>query len=260
MRGAGLLLTVAVLGLPGCVVLRSSYEEEARQRELLTARLGVERGRVERLERSLDELSGTLESRELERSSLGKERLDLMNELEDLRHELEETRGSLEEERRQREGTEAEVQALQGSYRTLVEQLEDELEKGQIEILQLRDRLQIRALEGILFPSGSAEIKPAGRKVLAKVADQLRQHSGHHVRIEGHTDRVPISTLEFPSNWELSCSRAARVLRFLVDEGLDPERMSAVGVGSQQPIEGNDSPEGRARNRRIEIVLVPEPG
>ncbi|MEE8556578.1 MAG: OmpA family protein [Myxococcota bacterium] len=260
MRGAILLLTLALLGLPGCVVLRSTYEEEARQRELLMARLEVERGRAQRLERRLDQLSGNLESRELERSALGRERLDLMNELEDLRHDLEEARGSLEEERRQREGSEAEVQALQGSYHALVEELEDELEKGQIEILQLRGRLQIRALESILFASGSAEIKPTGREVLAKVADQLRKQSGHQVRIEGHTDRVPISTLEFPSNWELSCGRAARVLRFLVDEGLDPERMSAVGVGSQQPIESNDSPEGRARNRRIEIVLVPEPG
>jgi chemotaxis protein MotB len=93
--------------------------------------------------------------------------------------------------------------------------------------------------------------------VLAHVAEQIRELGGHRVRIEGHTDSVPISTARFSSNWELSASRAAGVARFFVEQGLDPERLTAAGLGEFHPIAPNDSREGRARNRRIEIVLVP---
>jgi chemotaxis protein MotB len=204
------------------------------------------------------ELSEQLERRELERSSLGKERLDLINELEDLRQENVDLRARLEETERLRKGSEAAVEEIQSGYHSLVEQLEEEVSKGQIEIQQLRGRLQIRALERILFDSGRTEIKREGRAVLTKVAAQLKKDRRHYIRIEGHTDNLPISTRQFPSNWELSCARAARVLRFLAEQGLPQERLSAVGFGAFRPIEDNATREGRARNRRIEIVLVPE--
>jgi chemotaxis protein MotB len=246
-----LLSAVVLLLLAGCVVKRSTYRDQAAQREAVEAELASKTSRVALLEQENGELSQKLERRELERASLGKERVDLLNEIEDLRHQL-------DEEKRLRMEKEAAVAEIKGSYSSLVEQLEAEVAKGQIEIQELRGRLQIRALERILFDSGSATIKPEGRTVLAKVAEQLRKQHGYRIRIEGHTDPVSISTREFPSNWELSCARAARVLRFLVEQGLEPERMSAVGLGPYQPIDSNDTPKGRARNRRIEIVLVPE--
>jgi chemotaxis protein MotB len=74
--------------------------------------------------------------------------------------------------------------------------------------------------------------------------------------VEGHTDDVPIKSAAFPSNWELSAARAIAVVRFLQDQGVDPAKLAAAGYGEYQPIAGNDTPEGRAQNRRIEITLA----
>jgi chemotaxis protein MotB len=250
-------LLVAIT-VSGCIVPRATYLRERERREATEAELKAARAQVE-------ELSGRLGRREIERDSLGKERLELIDDVEDLRQEntelrrrLDETEAALEEAQERLAGSEAAVEQIQGSYQSLVEQLEEEVSRGQIEIQQLQGRLQIRALERILFDSGRAQIKSEGRSVLAAVAQQLRKKQGYEIRIEGHTDNIPISTRDFPSNWELSCARAARVLRFLVEKGLAAERMSAVGFGPHRPIDTNDTREGRARNRRIEIVLVPE--
>ena len=110
---------------------------------------------------------------------------------------------------RERSSKKAEIQQLSGTYQSLVEQLESELRSGEVEIEELRGRLQVRALDQILFDSGSAELEPRGREVLAKVAKQLAKVSDRRVRVEGHTDDVPIATARFPSNWELSVGRAA---------------------------------------------------
>ena len=166
-------------------------------------------------------------------------------------------RRALEDEREARTTKEAEIQQLSGTYQSLVEQLESEVRAGEVEIEELRGRLQVRALDQILFDSGSVEIKPRGREVLAKIATQLAKVTDRRVRVEGHTDDVPIATPRFPSNWELSVGRAATVARFLAEQGVAPQRLEAAGFGEFQPIASNDRPEGRARNRRIEIVLAP---
>jgi chemotaxis protein MotB len=196
----------------------------------------------------------------VERSSLDTEKQEILGELEDLRGEHERVQGALEDEQRIRQSREAEIQRMSGSYRNLVEELEREVEAGKIEIHELRGQLQVRALESILFDSGSAELKPGGAEVLQKVAVQLARLERHTIRVEGHTDDVPIRTERFPSNWELSVARAAGVVRALERAGVPPEQLSAQGFGPYKPIESNTEPAGRARNRRIEIVLVPESG
>jgi len=114
----------------------------------------------------------------------------------------------------------------------------------------------IHFTDRVLFDTGRAEIKPEAREVLQAVAVELAKLP-HHIRVEGHTDNVPIHNERFPSNWELSTARAVTVLRFLIQVGgLDPERLSAVGYGEYRPIASNDTPEGRARNRRVDIVLL----
>jgi chemotaxis protein MotB len=251
----GLLLAVLA---SGCVVFESTYKEEVVRRETVEAELSVEQERAASLE-------AKLKKRELERSSLGKERVELLNEIEDLREteaslarQLAQTRAELEEERRIRAEHEEALEQVQGSYQGLVEKLETEVQKGQIEIHQLRGRLQIRAVEKILFDSGSATVKPEGEQVLATVAQELGRQLTGRIRIEGHTDSLPISNARFPSNWELSSARAIAVLRVLADNGVATERLSAAAMGPYRPIADNETREGRARNRRIEIVIVPE--
>ena len=114
------------------------------------------------------------------------------------------------------------------------------------------------ALESdVLFDSGKTNLKPAGQTALAKVAQVLAGITDRKYQVAGHTDDVPIHTARFPSNWELSTARAVEVVNFLIANGMKPQQVSAAGFGEFDPVAANDSPEHRAQNRRIEIVLQP---
>jgi chemotaxis protein MotB len=115
----------------------------------------------------------------------------------------------------------------------------------------------------VLFDSGSAELGAAGRAQLTKLAASINQIAPQmpadlawFIRVDGHTDDVPIQSGRFASNWELSLARALAVVRYLVSQGVPPERLSANGFGEYQPLEGTDTPEARRRNRRIELQLT----
>src|SRR3989441_9223708 len=116
-------------------------------------------------------------------------------------------------------------------------------------------------VEKILFDSGKAEIKPQGKDVLGKVGQVLLGVKDKQIRIEGYTDSVPIGVAlrqQFPTNWELSAVRATTVLRFLEEKaGVDGKTLAAVGYGPSRPVASNDTTEGKAENRRVEITLTP---
>ncbi len=251
---------IALLGLAfaGCVVRASTYEAEVRRGQGLSEQVEQIEEAIREREGRIRDLEKVEETLRLEHASLSEERIALISDLEDLREGNESLRSEVDQERKVRMSREAEIAEISGTYQNLVEHLEGELESGQIEIHRLRGRLQLRALDQILFGSASTNIKTEGREVLGKVAAQLKDLSGHRIRVEGHTDSQPISTARYPSNWELSGERAAVVVRFLVDQGLDPRKLSAAGFGPYQPIADNATLKGRARNRRIEIVLVPD--
>jgi chemotaxis protein MotB len=110
----------------------------------------------------------------------------------------------------------------------------------------------------VLFDFGRAAINPAGFIFLDKIADVLSKIP-YAVRVEGHTDNVPIQTRRFPSNWELSVARAVNVVKYFAEvSNIDPKRLSAVGYGESRPVAANDSPSNRAINRRVEILLLTE--
>jgi chemotaxis protein MotB len=115
----------------------------------------------------------------------------------------------------------------------------------------------------VLFDTGMADVKPDGKKAIGQVAATLRTLGGRRFQVAGHTDNAPITTetkKTFPSNWELSSARAISVVKLLVSEGVDPGELSAAGYGPYDPIASNGSPDGQAKNRRIEITLVPNVG
>ncbi|MBC8229206.1 OmpA family protein [bacterium] len=117
-------------------------------------------------------------------------------------------------------------------------------------------------MDKILFDSGKAVIKSDGKRVLDKISSLLlNKYPDRQIRVEGHTDNVPISGVlqnRFPTNWELSTARATAAVRYLQEKnGVDSTRLASVGFGQYHPIDTNDTPEGKARNRRIEIVLLP---
>jgi len=114
----------------------------------------------------------------------------------------------------------------------------------------------VRFADAVFFDLGKADLKPEALRTLDEVAVLLKEVP-NHIRIEGHTDNWPISTERFPSNWELSTARATNVLRYLVEQhGLDPTRVSAAGYGEYRPLMPNDTDENRARNRRVDIVIL----
>ncbi|WP_404330227.1 flagellar motor protein MotB [Mesobacillus maritimus] len=118
--------------------------------------------------------------------------------------------------------------------------------------------LLLTITEGVLFSSGSAEVVGESRQFVAEMANMLISDPARQIMIEGHTDNQPIQTLEYPSNWELSSSRAINFMKILLEnEKLDPTKFSATGYGEYQPIETNDTAEGRAENRRVEVLIMP---
>ncbi|HXI21386.1 MAG TPA: flagellar motor protein MotB [Gemmatimonadales bacterium] len=157
---------------------------------------------------------------------------------------------------------EAEIQRLKATYAELEQSMRTEITQGQVQITRLADQLRVSLVDRILFPSGEADITPAGLKVLARVGKVLKATTGKIVRVEGHTDNVAISPAlrkTFPTNWELSTARATNVVRFLQDSvGIEPARLQAVGLSEYHPIASNDTPKGRGQNRRIEIGLLPQ--
>jgi chemotaxis protein MotB len=155
---------------------------------------------------------------------------------------------------------EARLAEVQSTYDELVGKLEQEIERGEVRISELKGKLTVNVVDKILFDSGKAALKPAGIKVLQQIGDILNSAVDKNIQVEGHTDNVPISgglAARYPSNWELSTARATTVLHFLQDKvGVSGERLSAVGYGEYQPISSNATAEGRAENRRIQIVLT----
>jgi chemotaxis protein MotB len=138
--------------------------------------------------------------------------------------------------------------------------MEDEVKamdsSGKIKLIKDKRGRIIRIDEGLAFEAGEAEILPDFGQQLDKIADLIAALPSH-VQVEGHTDNIPIKTPVYPSNWELSTARAMSIVRYFVDRhAMDPQRFSVSGYGEFRPIDTNDSPEGRAKNRRVEIVIL----
>lgn len=157
---------------------------------------------------------------------------------------------------------EEKVALVEEAQQSLEATMRSELESRDITISELQGRLTVDILDRILFASGEARLKGEGEDVLRKVAHILTQFPNRAVQVVGHTDAVPIRsrTAEgFTDNWGLSAGRAVSAVRFLSESaGVDPRRLSAVGCGEFRPLASNDTSEGRARNRRIAVVVLPE--
>ena len=128
-----------------------------------------------------------------------------------------------------------------------------------VDVIINSQSVSFRISNELIFPSGQALLNPVGEDVIEKLAEVINR-SEHPVSVEGHSDPIPIQTRQFPSNWELSSSRATAVLRGLVGAGVASSRLRAVGYADTQPLEPNDTAEGRAANRRVELIMsiVPE--
>jgi len=141
-------------------------------------------------------------------------------------------------------------------YKKMEEEIKAMDPSGKIKIIQDKRGRVIRIDDGLVFEAGTAEILPEFSEKLDKIAGLIAALP-NQVQVEGHTDNIPINTPVFPSNWELSTARAMRMVNYFVDRhAMDPQRFSVAGYGEFRPIDTNNSPEGRAKNRRVEIVIL----
>jgi chemotaxis protein MotB len=233
---------------------RENAELKARVQKL-SGELSTANGERERLIESGKLLAESLKSTADEKNRKIAELSQRVNDLEKDNATLKEQIAGL------RKAKEEVVQKTSKTYEEMLEKMKNEISKGQVTISELKGKLTVNMLNAILFDSGKAEVKPQGVAVLQKVVDILKNVTDKAIRIEGHTDNVMISgelTRKYPTNWELSAARAINVARYLQQQGIAPTLLSAVAYGEYKPVASNDTEEGRAKNRRIEIILVPK--
>jgi chemotaxis protein MotB len=157
---------------------------------------------------------------------------------------------------------EREKELVGQAAKSLEDQMRERLESKDVTISKLQGKLTVTIVDRVMFDSGEAILKPDGAVVMQKIADLLAANSQLQIHVVGHTDNVPIrqtAQSRFASNWELSTARALAAVHYLVEKaGVDPRRLSAVGCGEYRPVADNATAEGRAKNRRITITILPE--
>jgi chemotaxis protein MotB len=260
-RMALAVLAVLSLVFGGCVS-KSEYMktvESANALEVDNARLKTELAnagkRNEQLTADRAELERLLAARSGE---LGRSIAELRQRLSAIESENIRLAQELSDAQKARE---EKVREVSSTYEQLVDKMKSEIAKGQVTISELQGRLTVNMVDAILFDSGRAEVKAEGLVVLGKVIEILKSVNDKAIRIEGHTDAIPISgslAQRYPTNWELSAARAINVARYLQKQAINPAQLSAAGFGEFKPVADNATVEGRAKNRRIEIVLVPK--
>ncbi len=153
-----------------------------------------------------------------------------------------------------------EMSELERAKMELEDRLRNEIDDREVKVEMLDRGLVITFVAEVLFDSGKANLKSDALNKLERVASVLKTTVADlNIGVEGHTDNVPIKYSGWKSNWELSSARAMSVLHYMVDDlGIEPARLSATGYGEYHPVAGNDSPEGRQKNRRVEIVILPK--
>lgn len=222
----------------------SELEEDLGTSEADVARLEAE---VERLGSEIADLEGRIEVLTSEKAALVKDRTAL-------RASVQEMEQALAELRKRKAAAEKRV----GEFRELLARFQTLIDAGRLQVRIANGRMVVALATDVLFASGSAKLSPEGKEAVVAVAEVLAQIPDRRYQVEGHTDNVPISTERFPSNWELAAARAITVVHALQEGGVPPDRVSAASYGEYQPVGDNTTPEGRANNRRIEIVLVPD--
>jgi chemotaxis protein MotB len=276
MRGSCLFLLVLTVVSASCVS-DEKYRVKALEGEKLASQVAALESERNALEKEIRELRVKILSLEEELARLQQDNTNLEEILkaksDTMSQQIAELRKQNKDLKQENESLRAKTQALEVEkteeilgvktmYEDLVQDMESEIKKGKITITQLKGKLKVNMVDEILFDSGRATIKPQGIKILERVGKVLLNAKDQAIRIEGHTDNVPIGAelaKTYPTNWELSVARATAVTRYLQEEiGVDPRLISATGYGPYRPIASNETEQGRTRNRRIEIVLVPK--
>jgi chemotaxis protein MotB len=273
----GFFLLAAAVAVTGCVK-KGTHERtldelaEARSdQEEMESRMQTELERRDarevRLREQLEDLQERVDRLIEEVGAQERETLRRQSDLEEARTEAARLRSLLNARGAQAQqlqsrldqlaAVEQEIRERNQIYEEVLSRFRSLIDAGRLSVSISRGRMVINLPQHVLFPSGSASLESEGQSVLREVAQVLAAIDDRRFQVEGHTDDQSISTVEFPSNWELSAARALSVVKLLVREGVDPEFLSGAGYGEFQPVATNETSEGRRLNRRIEIVMLP---
>ncbi len=268
MRFRSIFLSVALLGslsVAGCC--RDVERKLNRCREDAELAQAKAKAEQERLNKLLAGLRAKLADTEAKRKLLAK-RLEALGQnvqaleqqralTEEQKKQLAEQLARIREQMAELKRRQAQAEARARQFRQLLDKFAAMIRAGKVKVTIRDGRMVVALQEKILFDSGKAKLKPEGEAALATVTEVLKSIPNRKFQVAGHTDNVPIRTRRFKSNWELSVARALNVVKFMIKQGMPPERLSAAGYSQYSPVASNDTPEGRAENRRIEIVLQP---
>ncbi|NMO22152.1 flagellar motor protein MotB [Pyxidicoccus fallax] len=244
------LVTALVVLLAGGVLFLANRGSQQAQALAEQSRQAAEEAanRARDAEAARKQLEEKLAAAEAERAKLSTEKEQLSTEKEQLSQTVQEQ--------------EAELAKLKATYDDLQDKMKAEIANGAIRLSQDAGRIQVDLVDKVLFDSGDASISTRGQEVLTRLGGVLSKVEDKHIQVSGHTDDSPPSQKlqgTFPTNWELSVARAVNVVRFLQEKGGVPaRRLVAAGYGEMRPISPNATPQGRARNRRIEVLLMPD--
>ncbi len=239
--------------MSGCGIPEEQYNAKLAEIDKLSQSLAEMTSAHNKLSEELQMTSAENQTLADRLSELGENVQKLLGEKGELASNLAATR---EREARLRKEQEAQ-RARMAKYRRVIAKFKELTSSGKLKIRIVRGLMVVEMASNILFPSGKATLHEEGKDALAQLASILMTIPDRHFQIAGHTDNVPIRSGRFKSNWELSTARAVIVVKFLQESGVAAEHLSASGYAEYQPAADNETPEGKAANRRIEIVLVP---
>lgn len=267
MRFATVSILCGVMLLStGCV---SSKTHEATLQELANTRnalasaqrtVNEQKLQIKKNQEEIERYNKEINDLKMKKKELEEEYQKLQTSLNATRLELGEKQSLLnltEKQLKTLRQIEAETQKRNEIYAHFVGKLQKMIDAGKLTVSIERGRLVINLPENVLFPTGRTALSTGGTETLKEIADILKELPERRFQIEGHTDTVPIHNKHFASNWELSSGRALRVVHLMIDEGVMPQNISAAGYGEFQPRTDNNTTEGKALNRRIEIVMLP---
>jgi chemotaxis protein MotB len=261
MRRSALFLTamtsVAAWACLGCGVDETLYNAAVKDRDAQKQHLSETQETLSREKAAHGKDNDLRDTRilalENKLKALGQDVSRLETERQGLGGELDQAKKRMEELRK----AQAQAEARAAQFRKLVTQFKALTDAGKLQVEIRENRMIVRLGDKILFDPGKTELKPEGKEALQQVTVVLKDIPNRNYQVAGHTDNIPIKSKRFRSNWDLSTARAVEVVDFMIAGGLDPKRLSAAGYADQSPVAGNDTPENKAKNRRIEITLVP---
>ena len=185
----------------------------------------------------------------------------LTQESQSYQESLKASEAELQKQKAELQAKEMQVKEQSNSFQQMQDAMKAEVDAKTVTIQELEGKLTVSLVEAILFDSGKAVVKKDGKAALKKVAEVLKNTKDQEIVVAGHTDNVPITSklaATYPTNWELSAARAIAVVKLLEADGVDPKMLVAAGFGEFRPVADNATPEGRAQNRRMEIILMPQ--